>query len=235
MIGVLVAATSAGVTTFLAVRVVVVLCTTVAVREAVARSFAGVVREAVVAAVSALRADALAADLLDDVLAVAETGVADSSLAELEIVVVLALVVVAAEDAEAAFELSFTVELVFAFVSVWDVLDELSAVETSRAALSFVVEVRLESVAEALVVSVELDWALIELVSFELEAASALSFVLDELADESTDELDEAELAELADVAELVVDEPSFAGTVPSPVGVFDCCLVSELVLILSA
>ena len=70
-----------------------------------------------------------------------------------------------------------------------------------------------------------------ELASLELEAASALSFVLDELADE----LDEAELAELAESAELVADEVSFAGTVPSPVGAFACCLVSESFLTLSA
>lgn len=74
-----------------------------------------------------------------------------------------------------------------------------------------------------------------ELASLEFEAASAVSFALDELADDSTDELDEAELAELAEAAELAVDEASFAGTVPSPVGVFACCLVSELFLILSA
>ena len=70
-----------------------------------------------------------------------------------------------------------------------------------------------------------------ELASLELDAASALLVALDELADE----LDEAEFAELADAAELVVDEASFAGTVPSPVGVFACCLVSESFLTLSA
>ena len=63
-----------------------------------------------------------------------------------------------------------------------------------------------------------------ELASLELEAALALLVVLDD-----------AELAERDDATELVVDEASFAGTVPSPVGVFACCLVCELFLTLSA
>jgi hypothetical protein len=76
---------------------------------------------------------------------------------------------------------------------------------------------------------------LTELASLELEVESALSFVLDELADDTADELDEAKLAELAESVELVADESSFAGTVPLPVGTFACCLVSESFLTLSA